>query len=99
MELTAAGLLTLGGPMVGAPRDGFRLALISLSLLGCALACLAGLVKQGSGFAKEGIRKGVYSSRPSSEVLKYSAAKGTTQFMLSSDPVKEGITQFMLSST
>ena len=32
MELTAAGLLTLGGPMVGAPRDGFRLALISLSI-------------------------------------------------------------------
>ena len=27
-ELTAAGLLTLGGPMVGAPRDGFRFAWI-----------------------------------------------------------------------
>ena len=30
--------------------------------------------------------------------LKYSAVKGTTQFMLSSDSVKLGTTQFMLSS-
>ena len=53
-ELKAAGLLTLGGPMVGAPGDDLDLLwLLSLSL-GLVLACLAGLVKQGIGFAKEG---------------------------------------------
>ena len=52
MELTAAGLLTLGGPMVGAPRGGFRFALISLSLLGCA--CMLGWLMSKEEGGKEG---------------------------------------------
>ena len=52
-ELTAAGLLTLGGPMVGAPGDDLdSLCLLSL-YLGCAcmlrLAC-----EERERFAKEG---------------------------------------------
>ena len=52
MELTAAGLLTLGGPIAGAPRGGFRLALISLSLLGCA--CMLGWLMSKEEGGKEG---------------------------------------------
>ena len=53
-ELTAAGLLALGGPMVGAPGDDLdSLCLLSLSL-GCA-CMLAWLVDQGNGLpGKEG---------------------------------------------
>ena len=52
-ELTAAGLLTLGGPMVGAPGDDLDLfCLLSLSL-GCA--CMLGWAcETRERFAKEG---------------------------------------------
>ena len=54
-ELTAAGLLTLGGPMVGAPGDDLDLlCLLSLSL-GCAcMICWAYETRER--FAKEGKR-------------------------------------------
>ena len=52
-ELTAAGLLTLGGPMVGAPGDDLDLlCLLSLSL-GCA-GMLGWACETRERFAKEG---------------------------------------------
>ena len=52
-ELTAAGLLTLGGPMVGAPGDDLDLlCLLSLSLV---CACMLGWAcETRERFAKEG---------------------------------------------
>ena len=51
-ELTAAGLLTLGGPMVGAPGDDLDLlCLLSLSL-GCA--CMLGWLMSKEEGGKEG---------------------------------------------
>ena len=57
-ELTAAGLLTLGGPMVGAPGDDLDLlCLLSLSL-GCA-GMLGWACETRERFANQGRKTGI----------------------------------------